>query len=91
VPVIPIPELFLISDFLLFTSRVEGFGLPLLEAGLMRCPIFTVDIPPLREIGSTNINYFTLDTKPEQIADFILENIKKMPQAYFYRKIIKKT
>lgn len=88
-PPIPIPELFLISDFLLFTSRVEGFGLPILEAGLMRCPIFAADIPPLREVGSTNINYFSLNDNPEQIADFILDNIKKMPQAYFYRKVIK--
>jgi len=89
-PTIPIPELFLISDFLLFTSRVEGFGLPLIEAGLMRCPIFAADIPPLREIGSTNINYFTRDASAEQIADYILESLKKMPQAYFYRKVIKK-
>ena len=89
-PAIPIPELFLISDFLLFTSRVEGFGLPLIEAGLMRCPIFAADIPPLREIGSTNINYFTRDANAEQVADYILESLKKMPQAYFYRKIIKK-
>ncbi|MBU4023280.1 glycosyltransferase family 4 protein [Patescibacteria group bacterium] len=89
-PAISIPELFLISDFLLFTSRVEGFGLPLIEAGLMRCPIFAADIPPLREIGTTNINYFTRDEKPEQIADYILESLKKMPQAYFYRKVIKK-
>jgi len=89
-PAIPIPELFLISDFLLFTSRVEGFGLPLIEAGLIRCPIFTVDIPSLREIGTTNINYFKRDANAEQVADYILESLKKMPQAYFYRKIIKK-
>ncbi|HUV80907.1 MAG TPA: glycosyltransferase family 4 protein [Patescibacteria group bacterium] len=89
-PTISIPELFLISDFLLFTSRVEGFGLPLIEAGLMRCPIFAADIPPLREIGSTNINYFMRDANAEQVADYILESLKKMPQAYFYRKIIKK-
>jgi len=88
-PAIPIPELFLISDFLLFTSRVEGFGLPILEAGLMRCPIFAADIPPLREVGSTNIHYFSLDANPEQIADFIIESMKNMPQAYFYRKVIK--
>ncbi len=88
-PAIPITELFEISDFLLFTSEAEGFGLPLLEAGLMRCPIFANDIPPLREIGTTNINYFTLDMTPEQIADFILEHLKNMPQAYYYRKVIK--
>jgi glycosyltransferase involved in cell wall biosynthesis len=89
-PAIPIPELFLISDFLIFTSRVEGFGLPLIEAGLMRCPIFAADIPPLREIGTTNIHYFTRDADAEQVADYILESLKKMPQAYFYRKVIKK-
>jgi glycosyltransferase involved in cell wall biosynthesis len=89
-PPIPIPELFLISDFLLFTSRTEGFGLPLLEAGLTRCPIFASDIPPLREIGTTNINYFSLKESPERIADFILETLRNIPQAYFYRKIIKK-
>lgn len=88
-PPIPVSELFLISDFLLFTSSVEGFGLPLLEAGLTRCPIFANDIPPLREIGSTNIHYFKDTMQPTEIADFILDNIKKLPQAYFYRKIIK--
>jgi glycosyltransferase involved in cell wall biosynthesis len=88
-PPIPIPELFLISDFLLFTSNVEGFGLPLLEAGLMKCPIFATEIPPLKEIGSTNIHYFKTAESPDKVADFILESIKKMPQLYFYRKVIK--
>lgn len=90
IPPIPIAELFSISDFLLFTSNTEGFGLPLLEAGIMRCPIFAVDIPPLREIGSTNIHYFKITESPDQVANFILENIKKMPQSYFYRKVIEK-
>jgi glycosyltransferase involved in cell wall biosynthesis len=89
-PPIPIPELFLISDFLLFTSKVEGFGLPLIEAGLMKCPIFAADIPPLKEIGSTNIHYFKITDTADQTADYILENIKNMSQLYFYRKIINK-
>ncbi|MBI2013536.1 MAG: glycosyltransferase family 4 protein [Candidatus Colwellbacteria bacterium] len=90
VPDIAISELYTISDLLLLTSKMEGFGLPLLEAGLMRCPIFAADIPPLREIGTTNINYFNLEMSSSEIADFILENIRRMPQAYFYRKIIKR-
>ncbi len=89
VPPVPIPELYQISDFLLMTSRLEGFGLPLLEAGLLRCPIFASDIAPFREIGTTNINYFSLSDEPGTIADFILEQMKTMPQAYFYRKVIK--
>lgn len=86
---IPIPELYLISDLLLMTSAIEEFGLPLLEAGLMRAPIFASDIPAFREIGTTNINYFSLKDNPEKIADFILNKMKSMPQAYFYRKVIK--
>ncbi len=86
---IPIPELYLISDLLLMTSAIEEFGLPLLEAGLMRCPIFASDIPAFREIGTTNINYFSLQSDPGKIADFILSKMKTMPQAYFYRKVIK--
>jgi len=86
---IPIPELYLISDLLLMTSAIEEFGLPLLEAGLMRCPIFASDIPAFREIGTTNINYFSLTDSPGHIADFILGKMKSMPQAYFYRKVIK--
>jgi glycosyltransferase involved in cell wall biosynthesis len=85
---IPMPEAYLMSDFLLLTSSIEGFGLPLLEAGLIRCPIFASDIPPFREIGTTNINYFSLNDDPRRVTDFILSTIKKLPQAYFYRKVI---
>ncbi|MBI2405209.1 glycosyltransferase family 4 protein [Candidatus Gottesmanbacteria bacterium] len=86
---IPIPELYLISDLLLMTSVIEEFGVPILEAGLMRAPIFASDIPAFREIGTTNINYFSLQDSPGKIADFILGKMKTMPQAYFYRKVIK--
>jgi len=85
---IPMPEAYLMSDFLLLTSSIEGFGLPLLEAGLIRAPIFASDIPPFREIGTTNINYFNLKDDPNRVADFILQTMKKLPQAYFYRKAI---
>lgn len=85
---IPMPEAYLMSDFLLLTSSIEGFGLPLLEAGLIRAPIFASDIPPFREIGTTNINYFNLSDDPGRVADFILTTMKNLPQAYFYRKVI---
>jgi len=85
---IPMPEAYLMSDFLLLTSSIEGFGLPLLEAGLIRAPIFASDIPPFREVGTTNINYFSLENDPKRVADYILATMKKLPQAYFYRKVV---
>ena len=36
---------------MIFTSRNEGFGLVLVEAGLLKLPTICSDIPPLREIA----------------------------------------
>lgn len=87
---VTVSDVYAISDLLLMTSSIEGFGLPLIEAGLMRVPIFTSDIKPFHEIGTTNINYFSLSSDPKTIAEMILTKMEKMPQAYFYRKVIKK-
>jgi glycosyltransferase involved in cell wall biosynthesis len=38
------------ADVLLFPTRFEGFGLPLLEAMAAHCPIVTTDIPVVNEI-----------------------------------------
>ncbi|NJP07164.1 MAG: glycosyltransferase family 4 protein [Chloroflexaceae bacterium] len=43
-------NLYRASDALLFPTRYEGFGLPLLEAMAAGCPIVTTDIPVVREI-----------------------------------------
>jgi glycosyltransferase involved in cell wall biosynthesis len=42
-------DLFRLADGLLMPSRYEGFGIPLLEAGLAGIPIFCSDIAPFRE------------------------------------------
>lgn len=88
-PLIPMSDAYRISDFLLMTSAMDGFGLPLLEAGVHHVPIFASDIAPYREIGTTNINYFSLMRSPKEIARFILDRMARMPQAYFYRKVIR--
>ncbi|MBK9713067.1 MAG: glycosyltransferase family 4 protein [Kouleothrix sp.] len=43
-------NLYRASDALLFPTRYEGFGLPLLEAMAADCPLVTTDIPVVREI-----------------------------------------
>ena len=43
-------NLYRASDLLLFPTRYEGFGLPLLEAMAAECPLVTTDIPVVREI-----------------------------------------
>lgn len=49
------------ADALLFPSTQEGFGIPMLEAGLTGLPIFCADIPPLRVTGGADAHYFDPD------------------------------
>jgi glycosyltransferase involved in cell wall biosynthesis len=56
------------ADALLFPSAKEGFGIPILEAGLARLPIFGADIPPLRETGHGAAHLFDLHGDPAAIA-----------------------
>ncbi|PDV99192.1 hypothetical protein A9Q02_13350 [Candidatus Chloroploca asiatica] len=63
-----VADLFRLADGLLFPSRYEGFGIPILEAGLVNLPIFCSDIPPLRATAGNAATYFQLDEPPDQIA-----------------------
>ncbi len=61
-------DLYSLSDLLLFSSAQEGFGIPLLEAGLFKLPVFCSHIPPFREIGLDTVSYFELDDPPAMTA-----------------------
>jgi glycosyltransferase involved in cell wall biosynthesis len=61
-------DLYQMADALLFPSRQEGFGIPMLEAGLARLPIFCADIPPFRATGERTAHFFGLDEDPMAIA-----------------------
>ncbi|MGI5837677.1 MAG: glycosyltransferase family 4 protein [Chloroflexota bacterium] len=64
-------DLYSLSDLLLFSSAQEGFGIPLIEAGLLKLPVFCSNIPPFREIGLDGVNYFELSDRPETVASRI--------------------
>ena len=61
-------DLYQLADALLFPSTQEGFGIPMLEAGLARLPVFCSDISPLRETGDDSAHYFDLQGDPAAIA-----------------------
>ena len=61
-------DLYSLSDLLLFSSAQEGFGIPLVEAGLFKLPVFCSNIPPFREIGLDAAVYFELQEEPESVA-----------------------
>jgi len=74
-----ISDFYKLADALFLPSREEGFGIPVLEAGLSGIPIFCADIPPLRDVGGIFANYFSLDESPAQIATMIGETLSASP------------
>lgn len=70
-------DLYQLADALLFPSAQEGFGIPILEAGLARLPIFCADIPPLRETGQGAAHFFDLHSDPAAIAGDMAEVLER--------------
>lgn len=68
-----IADFYRIADALLFPSREEGFGIPLIEAAFSHLPAFCADIPPLRELGLNDAAFFSPDDDPAKISGMIAE------------------
>jgi glycosyltransferase involved in cell wall biosynthesis len=89
-------DLYRLADGLLFPSREEGFGIPLLEAGLERIPVFCADIEPLREVGGRDVEYFPPDGDPRSVAKRLADALaadkshglrKRVLQQYAWNRI----
>jgi glycosyltransferase involved in cell wall biosynthesis len=66
-----ISDFYHLADALFMPSREEGFGIPVLEAGLAGLPVFCSDIPPLRSLAGSDAVYFSPDAGPDQVAQTI--------------------
>jgi glycosyltransferase involved in cell wall biosynthesis len=64
-----------LADALFLPSLEEGFGIPILEAGLAGLPIFCSDIQPLRSLGSSNVTYFSPDADPVELANRVVNHL----------------
>lgn len=85
-----IADLYQVADGLLITSNDEGFGIPIIEAGLARIPIFCSDILPFREIAGEFATYFSPDGAPEEIAQHIVRTLESDPQHALRQKVKKR-
>jgi glycosyltransferase involved in cell wall biosynthesis len=74
-----ISDFYHLADALFLPSLEEGFGIPILEAGLANLPIFCSDIPPLRSLGGSDVTYFSPDSDPEKIANTIANHLSSNP------------
>jgi glycosyltransferase involved in cell wall biosynthesis len=81
-------DLYQLADLLIFPSAQEGFGIPLLEAGLVRLPVFCSDIPPFREIAGDRVHRFALDAPPAETAARIADFLDTDPATRLRREVL---
>ena len=74
-----VADLYRLSDGLLLASTDEGFGIPILEAGLLRMPIFCTEIPSLRALAGDAAVYFSPDAPPREVAALIAKRLGSSP------------
>ena len=55
------------SKALIFSSIVEGFGLPIVESLNFGLPVLASDIPVHKEVGKDMIDYFNIDNSNELV------------------------
>ena len=80
-----ISDFFRIADILLFPSKREGFGIPVLEAGLVRMPVFASDIAPVHESSADTAYLFDPKGAPDSVSDKIASFIES-DRAYKLRR-----
>jgi glycosyltransferase involved in cell wall biosynthesis len=73
---------------MLFPSRQEGFGIPILEAGLARLPIFATDLPPFRESAGDLACLFAPDTPAQDVAQIIVSTLQSDRAFQLRRRVL---
>jgi mannosylglucosylglycerate synthase len=72
-----IADFYRLSDIMLLPSLEEGFGIPILEAGLAGLPVFCADIPPLRELADRAAAFFSPHANPKDVATLIAHQMER--------------
>lgn len=68
------------AKLFIFPSQYEGFGIPLIEAMFLGCPVLASDINVFQEIGKNGINYFINNDRNNLIEnlEYLLGNEKNL-------------
>jgi glycosyltransferase involved in cell wall biosynthesis len=83
-----VSELFRVADVMFMPSHREGFGMPVLEAGLLGLPVVASDrVPAAVEIGGENVWRFSPDDSPQHVAQVLLEAASSSRALALRRKV----
>jgi glycosyltransferase involved in cell wall biosynthesis len=80
-------DLFRVSDVMFLPSHREGFGMPILEAGLLSVPVICTNVPAAEEIGGQDVTVFDATQEAAQTAEQILAWAEKSPQHRLRRRV----
>lgn len=83
-----IRDLYLIADLLMMTSIDEGFGLPLLEAGMAKLPIACTNLPIFKEI-CTDVCFIRAEDPPLYSAGRIMEHLARTGPHRMFRNVMR--
>jgi len=86
---VKIRDLYQLSDVLFLPSFQEGFGIPILEAGMLKIPIVCSNITPFKEIAGDYANFFELDEEPGAVARKVIDAVQKNKTIEFFRTTLK--
>ena len=83
-----VADLYRLADLLIFPSQREGFGIPILEAGLARLPIFAADIPSVHQSAGVYAHLFEPSDDPVKIADDIVDTLEDDSAYQMRRRVL---
>jgi glycosyltransferase involved in cell wall biosynthesis len=83
-----VAELYRLCDFVFMPSLREGFGLPVLEGGLVGKPVICTEVPVLEEVGEEFVYLIRRDETPEQVGARILAWAEE-DRSYRFRKRVR--
>ncbi len=80
-------DLYRISDLMFMPSHREGFGMPILEAGLAGLHVMSTAVPASIEIGLEGVEIFNADAPAETTAELIIDWAEENHEFQFKQKI----
>jgi glycosyltransferase involved in cell wall biosynthesis len=80
-------DLFRVSDVLFMPSHREGFGMPVLEAGLVGVPVMCTYVPAAEEIGGADVILFDAAEDPAHLAGRMLTWAEQSPVHRLRRRV----
>ncbi len=80
-----VADLFALADVMVLPSEAEGFGIPMLEAGVHGVPVVCSDLPTLRAVAGGSATYVPADADGRALAAAVERRLRSDPVARLRR------